>query len=295
MYPYDIIEKIFGKKIEIFGFELKAYPYGMFIAIGILLCIYVMYSYSRKKGIPNVVRDFIFICAILAIALGFLAAKLYQAFYDFIETGKFDLSGAGITAMGGFIGGAAIFLIAYFVIGKFYFKGEQKGYHIKSLSRLAALAPCCITIAHAFGRIGCLMAGCCHGEYLGQDYVFGGLWMHTPDKGNWGYYVPTQLYEALFLFVLFTVLSILYFKKSNFTFPVYLISYGVWRIIIEIFRDDARGAFVLGLSPSQWQSIIFIAGGIIYLVIMIIKKIPFWNEYETIKKPKKEQKQQTES
>ena len=93
--------------------------------------------------------------------------------------------------------------------------------------------------------------------------------------GVWGYYVPTQLYESIFLFALFGVLSYLYFHRSNITMQVYLIAYGVWRIIIEFFRTDSRGAFVLGLAPSQWQSIIFIVGGVAMLIVYKCLKIPF--------------------
>ena len=56
--------------------------------------------------------------------------------------------------------------------------------------------------------------------------------------------------------------------------PVYLVAYGIWRIIIEVFRTDYRGAEVLGLYPSQWQSIVFIILGIAVLAFYIIKKIP---------------------
>ena len=121
------------------------------------------------------------------------------------------------------------------------------------------------------------MAGCCHGELLSKtEYVFGGIWMRAADTGVWGYYVPTQLYEALFLFALTAVLTVLYFKRCNIIMALYLIAYGVWRIIIEIFRTDARGAFVLGLAPSQWQSVLFIAGGVALIVFYIIRKIPLF-------------------
>lgn len=88
--------------------------------------------------------------------------------------------------MGGFITGAAVFIGAYFGIGHFYFsKGELKGAHVKEFNTIVQVAPICITIAHAIGRIGCLMAGCCHGaEVSGPGQ--GGLWM------NGGYYIPTS-------------------------------------------------------------------------------------------------------
>ena len=91
---------------------------------------------------------------------------------------------------------------------------------------------------------------------------------------KWGYYVPTQLYESVFLFILFAVLTILYYKNYNFTMLLYLISYGVWRIIIEFFRADERGATVLGLYPSQWTSIVFIVLGIALFIYYKVKKLP---------------------
>ena len=270
MHPQPIISfPLFGKNVSI-------YLYGLFIAVGILACLIVYFVYTKKRGMSQKVQDFGFVCAIAAIALGFLIAKLYQAFYNYLENPDkgFDFYNAGITAMGGFIGGAATFIAIYFGIGSLIFKGKDKGIHIKQFGTLLNVAALCIIIAHAFGRLGCLMAGCCHGAYLGKEYVVGGLYMRA--GGVWGYYVPTQLYEALFLFALFAVLSLLYFKKCNILMNIYLIAYGVWRIIIEIFRTDARGAIILGLAPSQWQSILFIAGGIALMLFYYFKGIPFF-------------------
>lgn len=258
-------------------FGRGVYLYGIFIAIGIALCFFVFDYYTKKKNITSSVQTFAYCVIIVSIILGFVAAKLYQAVYDYIEdpASGFDFANAGFTAMGGFIGGAAIFFAVYFGIGHFVFKNKGD-IHIKEFNIILLVAPICITIAHGFGRIGCLMSGCCHGALLStSEYVAGGIWMRASDTGVAGFYVPTQLYEAIFLFGLFAVLSILFFKRSNITMPIYLIAYGIWRIIIEMFRTDARGAVVLGLAPSQWQSIIFIAGGIVMLVIYKLLKKPF--------------------
>ena len=253
----------------IFGQEI--YMYGVCIAVGILACFGVLYYYTKKKGMPTKVQDFIFFVAIVAIAFGFLAAKFYQAVYDWVANGykNFDFYNAGITVMGGLIGGAAAFLGAYFGIGHFYFRGKDEKLHVKHFNTLFLVAPLCILVAHAFGRIGCLCAGCCHGADLGDTYVFGGIYMGD------SYYVPTQLYEALFLFVLFAVLSVAYFKNWNIIMPLYLIGYGIWRLIIEFFRADYRGGFVLKLAPSQWQSFVFIGIGLAILAFYYFRKIPF--------------------
>ena len=267
-----------GPIFNLFG--RSVYMYGLCIALGLIACITVFYIYTGKRGMNTKLQDFVLFLAIAAIAVGFLFAKLYQAFYDYLETGVFDFYGAGLTVMGGLIGGATAFFAGYFLVGKFYFRGKEAGVHIKQFGTVLLVAPICIVIAHAFGRIGCLMSGCCHGAYLGKEYVFGGVWMKAPDTGMVGYHVPTQLYEALFLFVLFAVLSVLYFKKCNIIMHLYLITYGFWRIFIEFFRTDARGAMVLGLAPSQWQSLIFIVGGVALIIFYILRKIPLWYKVE---------------
>ena len=43
---------------------------------------------------------------------------------------------------------------------------------------------------------------------------------------------------------------------------VYLISYGIWRFVIEYFRGDYRGSLIPGLSPSQFWSIVMVIGGV---------------------------------
>ncbi len=275
MFNKDLLELIFGYPVYIFGYHLQIYLYGIFIALGIVICLVVFYVYTKHKNMDSSVQDFIFFVAIIAIALGFLAAKFFQAVYEWIDSGTFDFYHAGITAMGGFIGGAAAFLAVYFGWGHFYFKGKKKGLHIKEFNKILLTAPICVTIAHAFGRVGCLMAGCCHGAYLGTDYVVGGIWM-DPGDGAPGFYVPTQLYEALFLFALFGLLTWMFYKRSNLTHVVYLAAYGAWRFFIEFFRAD-EGAGMMdfaGLTPSQWQSFVFIAGAAAILIFYIVRKIP---------------------
>ena len=77
------------------------------------------------------------------------------------------------------------------------------------------------------------------------------------------------------LFALTAVLSVCYFKRVNIIMSIYLIAYGFWRIFIEFFRADDVGELVPGtISPSQWQSIVFILAGIALIVFYIIRKIP---------------------
>ena len=217
--------------------------------------------------------DFTFFVGIFAIAGGIISASLFQSLYEYIATGVWDFP-SGLTVMGGIVGGVIMFILIYFGVGHFLFK-DKGNLHVKSFNEILRIAPCCITVAHGFGRIGCLFAGCCHGEYLGKDYVFGGILMDVYG-GPTGYYVPTQLYEALFLFGLFALLSVLYFKRFNLLASVYLVVYGCWRIIIEFFRTDVGRPKFLFFTPSQWQSCIFIVLGVLIFLYYYYKKYPIF-------------------
>lgn len=95
-----------------------------------------------------------------------------------------------------------------------------------------------IPLFHAFGRIGCYLAGCCYGK-----------------DG-----IPVQLIESGFNFVLFAALCIIAVKcnKAFTTIGIYFISYGIFRFIIEFFRGDEIRGIIFGLSTSQWISLLLI-------------------------------------
>jgi phosphatidylglycerol:prolipoprotein diacylglycerol transferase len=129
-----------------------------------------------------------------------------------------------------------------------------------------------IPLAHAFGRIGCFSYGCCYGRPTNS--WIGILFPPDSPAGILGTKViPTQLVEASFLFVLFFILKFLntHKKFNGQIISVYLISYGIFRFVIEFFRADPRGN-VFFLSISQFISIILIGLGI-FLWLRHAKKI----------------------
>ncbi|MBQ7924069.1 MAG: prolipoprotein diacylglyceryl transferase [Clostridia bacterium] len=234
--------------------------YGVMIAVGILCCFLLLFYYGKKRKINSKFIDFVFYNAIASIAFGFFSAALFQATYNYIENpaGGFDLGG-GVTFIGGLIGGVVTFLVIYFA-----FRKKLSGRVLDILS----FAPCCITIAHGFGRIGCFFAGCCYGAET--DSFLGVQFPDLPSPVH-----PTQLYEAVFLFLLCAVVFLLVMKwKFKHGMSVYLISYGIFRFLIEYLRDDHRGGFIPGISPSQFWSILMVVLGIglIFLVEYLWKK-----------------------
>ena len=189
-----------------------------------------------------------------SIIVGFGVAAVFQGFYNYLDNpeGGFRLDG-GITFIGGLIGGIGCFLLIYFLFRKKY---------TTRLYQVVSVIPCCILVAHAFGRIGCFFAGCCHGK--ATDGIFG---VQFP---GFSYAVhPTQLYEAAFLFVLFAVSVYLILKKDfKHNLSLYLIAYGVFRFLIEYVRGDDRGELVGFVSPSQFWSIFMAVAGVAIIFVM---------------------------
>ena len=241
----------------LFGF---VHMYGLMIAIGILGTFITLTLGGKRLGINEKFLDFTFFLGIGAIVIGFISASLFQAVYNYIENPEAGFNfGQSMTFMGGLIGGVVSFLIIYFIV-----RNKLSGRIVDVIS----LVPCCITIAHGFGRIGCFFAGCCYG--IETDSFLGVKFPHLDHPVH-----PTQLYEAAFLFILFGVMLFLLLKfnfKHNMS--VYLISYGIFRFLLEFIRGDHRGELVTGISPSQFWSIpmVLLGVGLIFLLNYLQKR-----------------------
>ncbi len=250
--------------------EIKMYPYKILLGmslydicfcLGIIACFFVFGYLADKQGIKRKTQNFAMLCGLGAIALGYGSAILFQALYNIKTQGGFEIGeNTGTTFYGGLIGGVLSFLIMYFGVG--YFKYDDK-YHIHVFFRMADSAVPAIVVAHSLGRVGCLMAGCCHGALTDEWY---GIMMH----GGQGYakYVPVQLFEAVFLMLLFGFLFIRSIEKRGYCLPTYLCVYSIWRFAVEYIRGDYRGSiFTDLLTPSQFIScILFVIGiGVIFL------------------------------
>lgn len=249
---------------NLLGFENSSYI--LMIAVGVIAAIVIVSLYLKKTKFN--LLDLI-VCTLAAVFFGIIFAILLQNIYDAIEHAYLNQPHAWTWAMtfyGGLIGGTAGFLLTY----RFYYLKSNE----PILKELLVIAPCAVTAAHGFGRLGCFLAGCCYG--LPTEEWYGIKFQTTVGK-----VVPTQLFEMIFLFALAIVLGILAFKRDYlYTMPIYLIGYGLFRFIIEFFRGDHRGGLP-GLSPSQFWSLVFILGGIV--LIFVFKKI-YGKEAQQIEK-----------
>ena len=243
-------------------FGINDFSYILLIVIGVATSIFWIVFYLRKRNYSrNAILDIV-ACTFFTIALGIVGAMLFQNLYDVIKDPRNYTFSFSMTFYGGLIVGTIVFILLYV----FYLKKRDK----ILFKDVAIVAPICITSAHAFGRIGCFLAGCCYGKHT--DSCIG---IEFPNIGK---VIPTQLIEAIFLFILTGVLFFLIFKTQfKYTLHVYMASYSIFRFIIEFFRgDDVRGGTLLGLYPSQ---IICVLIWIIFVpTLLILRKYVFNNK-----------------
>jgi phosphatidylglycerol:prolipoprotein diacylglycerol transferase len=122
-----------------------------------------------------------------------------------------------------------------------------------------------LAIGHVFGRLGCLMEGCCHGRPTALPWaiVFTDPASSVMDSLKGIPLHPTQLYEALgealaAAALIGWILPGIRAGKYRYgtAFFGYLLYYAFLRFAGECFRGDDRGVFLSPiLSPSQWTSL----------------------------------------
>ena len=250
MYP-----NLFG--IE--GFSMAAMIFLGVIAAAVLFFIYL---HKTDKEISDI--DLL-VVVISTILFGIIFAILFENIYEAIKSsvnGLYPKWTWGMTFYGGLFGGVLTFILTY----RFYYLRHN----VPIFDEILKIVPASIALGHGFGRIGCFLSGCCYGiETHTSIDVYFPIHHHS--------YLPTQLFEMGFLFLLAGVLAFLAFKKiTNYTSIIYMISYGVFRFVIEFFRGDERGQLA-GLSPSQYWCIIMVLGSIplyFYLKNKMFKEIP---------------------
>lgn len=239
--------------ITILGKELPSY--GLCMAAGVGFALLLLLYTAKLRGIS--LSDAL-TCAIYAVVGGLVGAKLLYLIVELpniIVDPSYLLNAlmGGFVFYGGLIGGVA---------GGWLFTRTHK----VPFFDMADVAIPSVALGHAFGRLGCFLAGCCYGRSCESPFsvVF--------PEGSFAPagipILPTQLFEAVFVLLLAGVLLLILKRTKKPARPMawYLILYGAWRFFIEFFREDPRGA-VGALSTSQFISLFLIPIGILLLFL----------------------------
>lgn len=242
---------------EIFG--LKIPSYGTMIVLGALIANVICFLMVIKKDKKDPL-DLIILEA-YGLLGGFIGSKLLYIIvsFDDIEWNRITeleyfsrLISGGYVFYGGLIG-ALFFVILFGKIHKldwwFFLRKYTFG----------------IPLAHAFGRLGCFMAGCCYG--IPYEGVFSVVFPSESFAPSGIGLFPVQLIESACLLILALILLIYSLKGGyKYSIPIYLISYGVIRFILEYLRYDAYRGEYFGLYTSQWISIFMVLIGVVIII-----------------------------
>ncbi len=242
--------------------------YWAMLMIGMSAAVYFSFREARRDGLdPNPLLD----VSLVAIVLGIIGARLMHVLVeeDPLRDGQLILfhyldHPADIFKLWNglaFYGGLLLALPVVLWMLKRKKMPMAKVADIFGLSLLLGLG---------FGRIGCFLAGCCHGVPtnlpLGVTFTDPaclarplGVPLH-----------PTQLYSSGFAFLLFGLLWLQKRRWRRFdgqVFLSFLLLYSAGRFLIEFVRGDNRGEFFNGaLSSSQLIALPLVVLSLVLLV-----------------------------
>lgn len=238
-------------KMDLFSIgPITIHGYGLMIGIGVLVCIALgTYRAKKTKVIPE---EMVLDIAIYGLVVGFLGAKILYVIVEFDRFLKEPMSvlgSEGFVVYGGIVAGV-LTTILYCRIKKISF-----------LECFDLLCPS-ISIAQGFGRIGCLMAGCCYGRET--ESFFGIVFPEACMAPAGVRLLPTQIISSCGDFAITGVLLWYYSRRKHVgdVGALYMILYAVGRFFLEFLRSDNRGGFGI-FSTSQWISMVIAVGAVL--------------------------------
>lgn len=237
---------------ELFGLEVRWY--GIFIAIGALLAVYVGEKLSEKN--PSIPKETVSDYALFALFIGILGARLYYVAFEWDYYSQhvneiLSIRNGGLAIHGGIIAGI---LVAYIFC---------KSKNLSFWELLDMIAPG-VVLGQGIGRWGNFANGEAHGGPTNLPWAIEvqGEMVH-----------PTFLYESIWDIAIFAFLYFYLSKRRAFPGQLalfYVILYSLGRFFIEGLRTDSL--YIGPLRTAQLISILGILIGVLLYFNRMKKK-----------------------
>jgi phosphatidylglycerol:prolipoprotein diacylglycerol transferase len=229
-------------------------PYSFLLWFGIGVGVLVALRLGRRAGLDD--RDVLFPAA-WAVGVALVGARLFSVLFDgslqsYLRRPLrvFEFWNGGLVYYGGLLGGMA----------GAWWGARRRGIAYLDLADLFAPA---VTVGLGFGRIGCLLSGCCYGAPT--DFPIAMTYTnpasHVGPLGEPLHAAP--LYEAVAAFAIGIWLVRRYPRRkyAGDVLSMALLLYAPARFAIEFLRADSRGSLA-AISTSQWISVGLFALGL---------------------------------
>lgn len=231
---------------------IKLHSYGLLLVVGFFLATWNACREAERRGRK---AELILDIALPLLLFSIIACRLLYVllnrdqFHSFAEVlrvwdGGMSVHGAFFSALG--------------VLG--YFAWKRK---IPFLELCDLIAPS-VFLGYFFGRLGCLLNGCCYGYVCDLPWA-----MQFPDVARPGALTPpshpAQLYSAIMALGLFFVMQRAKYLPvfNRFSGQLTLLFFGLYaveRAIMEYFRSGVTAELFLGLPWLTVTQVISIAG-----------------------------------
>ena len=234
--------------------------YGIMVALAFVAGLWTASRRGPRDGIPaDKILDlgpWLIVGAILGARTLYVTSYWREEFAGRPVLELFSVWRGGLVFYGGLIG-ASLACMIYTRVRKV------------PLWKMADTIAPSIALGSAFGRLGCLLNGCCYGRPCDLPWAI----TFPPDSRAAPPGVPlhpVQVYDASLNFLCYLGLAWL-FRRKKFdgqVFAVYLIAYALLRSFAEMFRGDYPEHYLGGwATPAQLVSIGILAVGLGLLVV----------------------------
>ena len=211
---------------------LRVYNLTIILAVATVVSVFWLTFFKKELGIKWYTAVII---GVLHTVIGVVCVKLFAAFEGLVGPGE----PGNLSLYGG------VFLMpVFYFIGAMIFKRDVKTvFDIFSFPMIFTLF---------CSRFNCLIVGCCEGVVIpGTEIRY-----------------PTREAEILFYVILLHILGTKIFKRrfDGKVYPIYMLSYGIFRFIVEFFRESQH-AFGLFHISHIW-SVLSACIGAAFLIIL---------------------------
>ncbi len=247
--------------------------YGFMMFLGFIGAGIIATQLAIRVGLTS---DVIWDLGIWALLGGIVGARIFYLvqYHERVFGGKkgfellaapFQLQEGGLVLLGGLILGSGVFF------GYCLYRG------LKPLL-MADIGVPAFFLALAFGRLGCLMNGCCYGDRCGLPWAIEFPLGSVPDMAlvQRGFIAsdsfssmllhPSQIYSSINALIL-AILTATYFRyrtRDGSVLALGMLTYPITRFAIEYLRGDEMGQFGTSFTISQWVSMGLFSAGLLF-------------------------------